>query len=87
MPGGTIGSPVGGAFQNIPGGALGLSRDDGCWCQPINQACTALRPNNLDLVTRIINTVIMSFQNSITSNLDYSVNMNFIESQAISLVK
>ena len=57
MSGGTVGSPVGGAFQHVPGGDLGLSRDDGCWCQPINQACTALRPNNLDLVTRIVNRV------------------------------
>ncbi|KAF2352293.1 Serine proteases trypsin domain [Trinorchestia longiramus] len=30
-------------------------RDTGCWCQPVNQVCTSLRPLNLDIVTRIIN--------------------------------
>lgn len=52
---GSPNSPLGGFFQHIPGGAQSLGRDDSCWCQPINQVCTALRPENLDLVTRIIN--------------------------------
>ncbi|KAA0189313.1 hypothetical protein HAZT_HAZT000290, partial [Hyalella azteca] len=50
VPGGI---PVVGIGSQFPGGFPG--RDTGCWCQPVNQVCTNLRPENLDLVTRIIN--------------------------------
>lgn len=48
VPGGIPNTGVGGLFP-VAG------RDESCWCQPVNQVCTPLRPENLDLVTRIIN--------------------------------
>jgi len=53
--------PVPGANNHLFGGPSGSlvqgpgGRDQGCWCQPVNQPCTDLRPENLDLVTRIAN--------------------------------